>query len=140
VQRQRLKHTILVLDCQLKKALPVNSSKKDAEKFTKGLMKILDMKPLGPFSFFKAKDLSEPGWSFIQPITTSHISAHYFSRPDPLPHIHIDIYSCKDFDSKKVIKFLMKQMFIDTYIASVINREIKSKRKMTTIYNGRISR
>lgn len=45
-------------------------------RFIDEVLSALGMTPLGELGIYPAVDQSAPGWSFIQPITTSHVSAH----------------------------------------------------------------
>ena len=74
-----------------------------AQSFIKDLLRVTDMKPLGPLNWSDAEDLDFPGQSFVQMITTSHTSLHYFSDKQ---EIYFDLYSCKVFDTKKVFDLL----------------------------------
>lgn len=82
-----------MLDAQLTHPLP-DHGEDLARAFTQDLLSVLSMQPLAPLGVYPATDDRAPGWSFIQPITTSHVSGHYFLRPGPAPHIHLDVYSC----------------------------------------------
>ena len=77
--------------------------KADAQRFLDRLMEDINMKPLGPLSWATAEDLEFPGQSFVQMITTSHCSLHFFSETN---EIYFDLYSCRSFDENKVIKLL----------------------------------
>ena len=84
------------------KALP----KEEAQRFVNGLLKEIGMKPLGPLNWADAQDLDFPGQSFVQMITTSHCSLHLFTHTDGTNEIYFDLYSCKPFDTKKVVSML----------------------------------
>ena len=84
------------------KALP----KEEAQRFVNGLLKEIGMKPLGPLNWADAEDLDFPGQSFVQMITTSHCSLHLFTHKDGTNEIYFDLYSCKPFDTKKVVSML----------------------------------
>lgn len=75
----------------------------EAERFVQRLLKEVDMKPLGGLNWAEAEDLDFPGQSFVQMITTSHTSIHYFSETN---EIYFDLYSCKHFDDEKVLALL----------------------------------
>ncbi|MBD3210688.1 hypothetical protein GF318_04880 [Candidatus Micrarchaeota archaeon] len=74
-----------------------------ARKFLDSVLREIGMKPLGPMSWAEAEDLDFPGQSFVQMISTSHISLHFFSETN---EIYFDLYSCKSFDSEKVLRLL----------------------------------
>ena len=98
----RLEHVHLMVNAKVDpefKGLP----KEDAERFVERLLGEIDMKPLGRMRWAEAEDLDFPGQSFVQMITTSHVSLHYYSETD---EIYFDLYSCKPFDEKKVLSLL----------------------------------
>jgi S-adenosylmethionine/arginine decarboxylase-like enzyme len=100
----RLEHVHLTVNAKIDpdfKGLP----KVDAERFVEDLLREIDMKPLGGMSWAEASDLDFPGQSFVQMISTSHVSLHYYSDTDT---IYFDLYSCKPFDDKKVVALLDK--------------------------------
>ena len=53
-----------------------------------------------------AEDLDFPGQSFVQMITTSHCSLHFFDHEGEDNEIYFDLYSCKAFDTDKVVQLL----------------------------------
>lgn len=77
-----------------------------AQEFVNELMRITGMKPLGPLNWSDAADLDFPGQSFVQMITTSHCSLHYFAHTDGTNEIYFDLYSCKEYNTQKVIGLL----------------------------------
>jgi len=81
------------------RALP----REDAKRFVDRLLKEIGMKPLGPLNWADAEDLDFPGQSFVQMITTSHCSLHYFSDTN---EIYFDLYSCKEFSHERVVQLL----------------------------------
>jgi len=98
-------------------------SKSDAESFVKDLLVATDMKPLGPLIWSGAEDLDFPGQSFVQMITTSHLSLHYFSD---INEIYFDLYSCKDFNPEKVVELINSYFGLTNYHGIVYKRN-KSK-------------
>ncbi len=129
----RLDHEILVLDAYLREPLPQATREQDARSFIRTLLEALGMEELGPFQFYDAADLRAPGWSFLQPITTSHIGAHYFEKPGRLPHIRLDIYSCKQVDWRKVIEVTDTHLHLEDWRASFIHRGIEGGRMVQDI-------
>jgi S-adenosylmethionine/arginine decarboxylase-like enzyme len=98
----RLEHVHLTVNAKIDpafKGLP----KDEAERFVERLLKEIDMKPLGKMKWAEAEDLDFPGQSFVQMISTSHVSLHYFSETN---EIYFDLYSCRPFDDKKVVGLL----------------------------------
>jgi len=77
--------------------------KADAQRFVDRLLNAVNMKPLGPLNWAMAEDLDFPGQSFVQMITTSHCSIHFFSD---MNEIYFDLYSCRSFEAEKVIGLL----------------------------------
>jgi len=120
----QLCHEIFVLDTHLKKTLNSVGRKQHAQKFIDETLDILRMEPLGTMHFYDATDARAPGWSFIQAITTSHISAHYFEKPGNHPHIRIDFYSCRSVDWQKVIEMSHKHFVLADWHATFIERKI----------------
>ena len=100
------------------KALP----KDDAQRFVDKLMKTVNMKPLGPLNWSDAEDLDFPGQSYVQMITTSHTSLHFFAHKDGSNEIYFDLYSCKEFDPKKVIKLLDETFGLEEWHGILYNR------------------
>lgn len=83
---------------------PINDEK-TCEKFLNDLVEIVDMEVLVPAS---AKYCDIPGNEGVTGtviITTSHMSIHIWPQK-PKPYIRMDVYSCKDFDHKKVINYV----------------------------------
>lgn len=120
----KLEHEIIVLDAYLKE--PLDASKKESwtRNFVDSLLSALRMEELGPLQIYPALDLRAPGWSFIQPITTSHVSGHYFEKPGKKPHIHLDLYSCCAINWQKVIKVCQEHLNMDIWRATFIDRQI----------------
>ena len=119
-----LSHEIVVLDAFICDALNIDHRERITHEFVDGVLRALDMSPLGPVEIYLAADKRAPGWSFIQPITTSHISAHYFERPGRLPHIRLDAYSCEPFDWREVIRVCHRQFSLEKWRANLIRRRI----------------
>lgn len=118
-----LLHEIFVLDACLKQALDPKRMKKITHDLVEDLLVALRMEKLGPVGIYPAKDLRAPGWSFIQPITTSHISGHYFEQPD-YPHIRIDVYSCASVNWRKVISVVHQHLDLTQWRGTFIDRQI----------------
>jgi S-adenosylmethionine/arginine decarboxylase-like enzyme len=54
-------------------------------------------------------------------ITTSHMSIHVWPQEEN-SYIRMDIYSCKDFDEKKVVDFVDETMNVTAYGTMLIDR------------------
>jgi S-adenosylmethionine/arginine decarboxylase-like enzyme len=94
-------------------------SRDKAQEFVNKLMRITDMKPLGPLNWSDAVDLDFPGQSFVQMITTSHCSLHFFADTN---EIYFDLYSCKEYDQQKVVALLDETFGIKEWHGIVYNR------------------
>lgn len=121
-----LLHHHFILDAHLRK--PFDNSKKEdiVRELIGDLLKTLKMKKLGSLEIYPATDLRAPGWSFLQPITTSHISGHYFGGPGRHSHIHMDIYSCRGFDWKMALRTLIRHLPLGSWQITFVNRTINS--------------
>lgn len=128
-----LRHEMLILDANLVYRLDPKKYVKTTTNVVNALLRALKMSTLGDLQIFKAVDLNAPGWSFIQPITTSHISGHYFERPGKFPHLHLDIYSCKRFNCTKVIRILNDHLHLAKWSANFV---IRNTRHSSRIING----
>lgn len=119
-----LSHQILILDLKLNEYVIQENVKLFVQSLITELLNELNMKELGEFEFYPATDVEYPGWSFIQPITTSHISGHYFEYEDKKASLHVDIYSCKKFDFENVIRLLAKYFHIAEWSGNFITRNV----------------
>jgi S-adenosylmethionine/arginine decarboxylase-like enzyme len=114
---EKLTHLHLTINAKIKNAKEV--PKKRAESFVKDLLEVAGMKALGPLIWSDAADLDFPGQSFVQMITTSHCSLHFFSEKK---EIYFDLYSCKQFDPEKIIKLIDSYFGLETYHGMVYRR------------------
>jgi len=119
-----LVHHILVLDAFLTKPLDCRQHVDITTRFIDEVLSVLDMQPLAELGIYPAVDQRAPGWSFIQPITTSHISAHYFEKPGRMPHIRLDAYSCESIDRDQLIDVCHKHFSLGDWHATFIDRRI----------------
>lgn len=122
-----LVHNILVLDAFLAEPLDCRRHVEITRRFIDEVLTVLDMQALGELGIFPAVDKRAPGWSFIQPITTSHISAHYFEKPGRMPHIRLDAYSCESIDRDRLIKLCHQHFRLSDWHATFIDRRIDRK-------------
>lgn len=68
--------------------------------FTSVLVKNIDMVAIGsPQLEYCLQGTDNEGYSLLQLITTSNITAHFVTKSKTA---YIDIFSCKNFDTKKV--------------------------------------
>ena len=122
-----LVHNILVLDAFLTEPLDCRRHADITRRFIDEVLRVLDMQALGELGIYPAVDQRAPGWSFIQPITTSHISAHYFEKPGRMPHIRLDAYSCESIDRDQLINVCHKHFSLSDWHATFIDRRIDCK-------------
>ncbi|HVW66636.1 MAG TPA: S-adenosylmethionine decarboxylase [Candidatus Peribacteraceae bacterium] len=131
-----LQHEMFILDAYLKKALNQSNMDEITRSLINDLLSTLGMEELGPLQIYPAADLRAPGWSFIQPITTSHISGHYFEEANKPSHLHMDIYSCKSFEWQEVIDLLDKHLSLTEWNANFIQREDDLNARKVIALNG----
>jgi len=68
--------------------------------FTSVLVKNINMVAIGPPQLeYCLQGTDNEGYSLLQLITTSNITAHFVTKSKTA---YIDIFSCKNFDTKKV--------------------------------------
>jgi len=113
----KLSHLHLTVNARVKPLREI--SEEMAASFMKDLLLCADMKALGPLAYSGAEDLDFPGQSFVQMITTSHCSLHFFSDKN---EIYFDLYSCKQFEPEKIIGLLDSYFGIETYHGMVYKR------------------
>lgn len=111
------------------KALP----KDDAQRFVDKLLKAINMKPLGPLNWSDAEDLDFPGQSFVQMITTSHCSLHLFTHTDGTNELYFDLYSCKKFDTDKVVDLLDEKFGLVEWHGTLYQRAKSGKPQVRMI-------
>jgi hypothetical protein len=132
-----LEHAILILDAILRVPLDYSKMETITQNLVDALLETLDMKILGKLEIYPATDQDYPGWSFIQPITTSHISGHYFIDGDGKnPNIHMDIYSCKHFSWKDSIITIDKVISLEKWSADFIGRNISADKRSALAIQG----
>ena len=129
----QLVHHILVLDAFLAGPLDCERQAEITRNFIDDALAALGMQPLAELGIFPAADERAPGWSFVQAITTSHISAHYFERPGRLPHIRLDAYSCESIDRNVLIRLCHEHFRLADWRATFIDRRIDREDDRTVI-------
>ncbi len=80
---------------------------KKIKQFSDKLCRIIKMKKYGPLHLKRFGVGKLNGYSFMQFIETSSITAHFEEQQNP-KKAFIDIFSCKNFDEKKAAKFCRK--------------------------------
>lgn len=129
----QLEHQILVLDAGLREPLDRGRYAAITRRFIDDLLHALGMDPLGELGIYPAVDQRAPGWSFIQPITTSHVGAHYFEKPGRTPHIRLDAYSCETVDWLNLIHVCDRHFSLADWRATFIDRQIEPQRERTVV-------
>ena len=104
-----------------------------AQQFVNELLRTVGMKPLGQLQWADAVDLDFPGQSMVQMITTSHCSLHFFAHTDGTNEIYFDLYSCKPFDTNKVIDVLDKKFGLEEWHGVLYHRATGSAPKVKTL-------
>ena len=74
------------------------------KEFIDRLCKRINMKKYGPLYLERFGEGKLEGYSCMQFIETSSITAHFEEQQTPAKAF-IDIFSCKDFDEKKALEF-----------------------------------
>lgn len=133
IEPLHLVHHILVLDAFLAAPLDCRQHVEITRRFIDEVLGVLGMQPLGELGIYPAVDQRAPGWSFIQPITTSHISAHYFEKPGRMPHIRLDAYSCESIDRDRLINLCHKHFRLGDWHATFIDRRIDRTADRTVV-------
>jgi len=82
--------------------LSIMQDKEAITKFSSMIIKLLDMEPVGELQIAKFGNEGLYGFSFSQFIMTSLLSGHFIEKTRS---IYIDIFSCKEYDPKKVVEF-----------------------------------
>ncbi len=121
-----LVHQLLVLDANLVANLIAPNKAGICRWLVDDLLAGLKMNVLAPLQLYDAVDVGAPGWSFIQPITTSHISGHYFEKEGEPPHIHIDIYSCKHVNYQVALGVIHNHLNLADWAATHLIRDARS--------------
>ncbi|MFA6489622.1 MAG: S-adenosylmethionine decarboxylase [Candidatus Micrarchaeia archaeon] len=118
MEEQQLCHLHLTINAKVDmEGKPL--SKERCENFVKKLLKEAEMLPLGGLCYADAVDQGNPGQSFVQMITTSHCSLHYFSKSG---EIYFDLYSCKKFDPGKIVALVHREFKTRESTSSITER------------------
>jgi S-adenosylmethionine/arginine decarboxylase-like enzyme len=94
----------------------------DIRRFCNILCKKIKMKRYGPIHLKRFGVGKLEGYSFMQFIETSSITAHFEEQQNP-KKAFIDIFSCKDFDEKEAAEFCKTFFGADKVKLSVLIRE-----------------
>ena len=131
----KLEHIHMTVNAKIDpsfKALP----REETQRFVDKLLKAIHMKPLGPLNWADAEDLDFPGQSFVQMITTSHCSLHFFAHTDGTNEIYFDLYSCKPFDHAKVVSLLDEKFGLREWYGVFYTRVIGARPEVKIVGNS----
>ncbi len=121
-----LRHEIFVLDAYLRHRLRPEAAARTFRDLAAALISSLDLLQLGVMRFYPSVDPELPGCSFFQPITTSHISGHYFEPEGGRPEIRIDLYCCKSVRWKMVVEIVHLHLGLEAWRGTYVERGIDS--------------
>ncbi len=96
----------LILDCYDADKEQI-SSKSNVEEFSRTLVKTIDMVPFGEPQVVLFGSGDAEGYTLVQLIETSNISAHFSPSKGAF---YLDVFSCKEFDEVKVLE-VVKEYF-----------------------------
>lgn len=100
-------------------------SKSTIAAFSKELVEKIDMVAYGPPRIVMFGDGGKKGYTLVQLIETSNITAHFVEEVDA---VYLDVFSCKKFDSAVAIGVFKKYFKPKTVVKRVFTRQAK---KMT---------
>ena len=90
------------------------------QEFTIALVSLLKMTPYGEPTLVRfGKDPKVTGYSLVQLIETSCITAHFAEDTNS---IYLDIFSCKDYDSVEACEFTKKFFEAESYTSQRLDR------------------
>ena len=78
---------------------------KTIDEFSRELVKEIGMEAFGPPQIVHFGEGNKAGYTLVQLITTSNITAHFVEATDD---IYLDVFSCKDFKSETVEDVIVK--------------------------------
>lgn len=115
---------------------PINDEE-SCKKWLTDLVEVVDMEILMPAT---AKYCDIPGNEGVTGtivITTSHMSIHIWPEKDN-PYIRMDVYSCKDFNSKSIIDYVDKTMGLvkGSYVVIDRNKDVLPLSYLESNYFG----
>ena len=84
--------------------------------FARTLVKRIDMIPYGEPQVVKFGSGGKEGYTLVQLIETSNITAHFVDENNSM---YLDVFSCKDFD-REVVEEAVKEFFDAKYFNSKV--------------------
>jgi S-adenosylmethionine/arginine decarboxylase-like enzyme len=94
-------------------------------KFTKSLVKEIDMKAYGEPQIVHFGEGNKAGYTLVQLIETSNITAHFCEEDNAA---FIDIFSCKPYDIETAVKVVDKYFKPEKIVRHYIERSIPELR------------
>lgn len=85
-------------------------------RFTKNLVRSIDMVPYGKPLIVMFGTGNKKGYTLVQLIETSNISAHFVEETNDM---YLDVFSCKTFDPK-IVNIMVKNYFKPEKLESTI--------------------
>ena len=115
-------------DCDLEKI----NNKKRVRAFLDNLVTEIGMKRLSKVYAYRAVKGEPDGVTAFVVITTSHISIHTFV---PTEHFWLDVFSCRDFNEKKVLKLVMGEFDVkeENINYQIVKRKSKNGRNKLNV-------
>jgi len=113
----------LLIDCS-RCDIPRITSRDNIYTFTKELVERIDMKAYGEptIEHFATHDPDKAGFSLVQLIETSNITAHFVDKNGDC---YIDIFSCKPFSEKVAVQTVQEFFKPEHVITRFLNRQAK---------------
>ena len=105
-------------------------SKATIAAFTKELVEKIDMVAYGPPRIVMFGTGGKKGYTLVQLIETSNITAHFVEEVDA---VYLDVFSCKKFNSSDAIAVFKKYFNPKTIVKRVFTRQARQSKgkKMT---------
>ena len=118
----------MILDCG--RCIPSSiRNPKTIYKFSKTLVKKIDMVPFGEPQVQHFGSGNKAGYTLVQLIETSNICAHFVEETNDM---YLDVFSCKEFD-QEIVKAIVNETFSPQLMT---HHFIHRKAPNTVIKNG----
>ena len=104
-------------------------SSKTIDKFSKELVKRIDMIPYGKPKIVMFGEGNKKGYTLVQLIETSNITAHFVEETND---IYLDIFSCKSFNPSQAIS-LLKEVFMPATIDTKFLKRQARRNRITRV-------
>lgn len=94
-------------------------NEKDIKDYVYQLTDLIEMKRFGPCNVVYFGTGNKSGYSMVQLIETSNITAHFCDQDNSA---YIDIFSCKEYDEKEIERFTKKFFDAESFISKTAPR------------------